>query len=346
MQIERIHFYVENAQAWRDWFVQQLGFGAIASGSDGEQSWQVVQSGAICFVIAAPQRAGGRVGQYLDRHPPGVAEMTWQVEDVEAVLQRAIVQGAEILQPLHTEGSQQWAQISGWGSLRHTLVSGSTLKPLPGGLFQRIDHVVLNVAQGELERAAAWYQGIFKLESRQSFAIATEYSGLFSRVLVTADQQVQLPINEPTSASSQIQEFLNWNGGPGVQHIALQTNQIVEAISRCRQRGVSFLSVPPSYYEQLAKRATGIVSPQEWEAIVQQEILVDWNEAAPASLLLQTFTQPIFRQPTFFFEMIERRQCAQGFGEGNFRALFEAIEREQRKRGQFLANPTGVSSGE
>jgi 4-hydroxyphenylpyruvate dioxygenase len=147
---------------------------------------------------------------------------------------------------------------------------------------------------------------------------------------------VQFPINEPTSANSQIQEFLDVNQGPGIQHIALQTPQIVKAIAQLRHRGLSFLPIPSTYYTQLRTQHQGLpLSTAELEEIAAQEILVDWHNEASQALLLQTFTQPIFEQPTFFFELIERRQEAQGFGEGNFRALFEAIEREQLKRGSL-----------
>jgi 4-hydroxyphenylpyruvate dioxygenase len=147
---------------------------------------------------------------------------------------------------------------------------------------------------------------------------------------------LQFPINEPTSASSQIQEFLDVNRGSGIQHIALQTPQIVNAIAQLRDLGLIFLHIPPSYYTELKlKYPTLPLSPAKLDEIAAQEILVDWQDKSKQALLLQTFTQPIFKEPTFFFELIERRQEAQGFGEGNFRALFEAIEREQIKRGSL-----------
>jgi 4-hydroxyphenylpyruvate dioxygenase len=149
------------------------------------------------------------------------------------------------------------------------------------------------------------------------------------------DGWVKLPINQPTSANSQIQEFLEVNRGPGVQHIALQTPNIVDAIAYLRQRGLPFLQVPRTYYTQLLHRQGLQLSEAEIQEIAAQQILVDWEENSPEALLLQIFTQPIFEQPTFFFELIERRLQARGFGEGNFRALFEAIEREQMKRGSL-----------
>jgi 4-hydroxyphenylpyruvate dioxygenase len=197
------------------------------------------------------------------------------------------------------------------------------------------------VAIGDLERAVAWYENILDFKPQQVFKIKTDRSALHSQVMVSRNGNVQLPINEPASRNSQIQEFLDVNRGPGIQHIALRTTNLVSAIAKFRASGLSLLSVPQSYYTQLKQRPKFPLSDIEIAAIAQQEILVDWQEYTPldgrnnAPLLLQIFTQPIFEQPTFFFEFIERRFQAQGFGEGNFRALFEAIESEQIKRGSL-----------
>jgi 4-hydroxyphenylpyruvate dioxygenase len=197
-----------------------------------------------------------------------------------------------------------------------------------------IDHLVLNVGVGELETAVNWYQKIFDFQPQQSFQIKTDRSGLHSQVMISPHGNIQLPINEPASPSSQIQEFLDVNRGAGIQHIALMIPDLVNAISRFRGAGLSFLSVPQNYYFQLQQRHKFSLSTEELQAISDQEILVDWHEDAPlGELLLQIFSQPIFSEPTFFFEFIERRSLARGFGEGNFLALFQAIEREQIKRG-------------
>ena len=202
-----------------------------------------------------------------------------------------------------------------------------------------IDHLVLNVATGDLKPAVAWYGHILDFQPQQAFKIQSDRSALFSQVLISPDGNVQLPINEPASANSQIQEFLNLNRGAGIQHIALHTTNIVQAIAKFRACGLSLLPVPQSYYTQLKTKLTLPLLPEEFEAIAQQEILIDWKDTPEPQrvtpLLLQIFTQPIFGQPTFFLELIERRSQAQGFGEGNFRALFEAIESEQIKRGSL-----------
>ena len=210
-------------------------------------------------------------------------------------------------------------------------------------LFTSIDHAVLNVETGDLELAVKWYQNTLGFQPQQNFEIQTEKSALRSRVMIHPNGSVQLPINEPASANSQIQEFLDANRGAGIQHIALQTNNILQVVTELRSRGLPFLPVPSTYYSQLQQQSENYLSSAEWEAIEVCQVLVDWQKDISEAMLLQIFTQPIFEQPTLFFELIERRKAwvkgqqiqAQGFGEGNFRALFEAIEREQIKRGSL-----------
>jgi 4-hydroxyphenylpyruvate dioxygenase len=207
-----------------------------------------------------------------------------------------------------------------------------------------IDHAVLNVEAGDLPRAIAQYTQAFGFRAQQKFDIHTPRSALTSQVLSHPQGSAQFPINEPASATSQIQEFLDHNRGPGIQHIALQTGSILTTVTQLRQQGLACLQVPFAYYEQLRTRPGYALTTEQWRAIAQQQVLVDWQlDASPPALLLQIFTQPIFAEPTFFFEIIERQQVtvdhqtriAEGFGEGNFRALFEAIEREQIKRGSL-----------
>jgi 4-hydroxyphenylpyruvate dioxygenase len=198
--------------------------------------------------------------------------------------------------------------------------------------YTHIDHVVLNVANGNLESAVSFYEKTLGFQRQQTFNIQTHRSGLHSQVMVHPHGGVQLPINEPSSENSQIQEFLNLNRGPGIQHIALATHDILQAVAQLRASGLSFIQVPPRYYRNLQQRQGFRKSAAQWAEIEAQEILVDWHSDDPEKMLLQTFTQPIFSQPTFFFESIERRCQAQGFGEGNFQALFQAIEQEQIKR--------------
>jgi 4-hydroxyphenylpyruvate dioxygenase len=360
MEIDYVHFYVEDAKASCDWFVNYMGFQAFASATSRQTHTVVVKSGAVYFVLSSPLTQESPVAQYLRLHPPGIVDIAFVVSNLAGVMERAIANGAKVLQQPLVRGSRKWGKIAAWGSLCHTLSEytesrfsstnenrfplAPSLQPLAPifklgattdlGLFKGIDHVVLNVAAGALERSLSWYEAVLGFQRQQAFTIQTDRSGLRSQVLIHPESGVQFPINEPTSANSQIQEFLDVNQGPGIQHIALQTPQIVRAIAQLRQLGLSFLSIPGTYYNQLRLNYPALpLSTAELDEIAAQQILVDWQDTSSQALLLQTFTQPIFQQPTFFFELIERRREAKGFGEGNFRALFEAIEREQHKRG-------------
>jgi 4-hydroxyphenylpyruvate dioxygenase len=361
MKIDHVQFYVSDAIAWRDWFVNVWGFQSVAHLRYPRHDTVAVQSGGICFAISSPTHPDSAIARYLRQHPPGIVDIALQVSALDVTIQRAIHQGALLLHPIrhHMQslGKMSWAQIQGWGNLRHTLVERQGATPvLPPSSQERshpepvypsrslpltgIDHVVLNVPKGELGNAVTWYSEVLGFQPQQRFSIHTKYSGLCSQVLVHPHGPIQLPINEPTSATSQIQEFLDANGGSGIQHLALETTDIVATIAQLAERGVSFLSVPSMYYEQLAQRCKGWLSATTLQAIAQSGILVDWQPDWSDGVLLQTFTQPIFPQPTFFFEIIQRRwqegdrtyPTAKGFGEGNFQALFEAIEREQQKR--------------
>ena len=358
MQIDHVHFYAETAQHWRSWFVEKWGLQAVFPGalSSMSSSTAAVKAGTVRFQISEPSSIDCPVTQYLARHPAGVADLAFRVADIKAVLRQAAALKATILQPLYWRADpfdqarvRRAACIRGWGDLQHTLIeqdpldlalgltTGSTGPSLD---WQDIDHVVLNVERGDLEQALSWYEQLFGFQRCQNFAIQTAHSALCSQVL-RHPSGLQMPINEPASAGSQIQEFLDWNRGPGIQHMALRVGQILPLIARLRQNGIAFLPVPASYYSQLSQRPGFGLKPSEHQAIAEQEVLVDWRLGYPDALLLQAFTQPIFEQPTFFFELIERRICpvsqqlAAGFGEGNFQALFEAIEREQIKRGSL-----------
>lgn len=393
MEIDYIHFYVEDARASRDWFVNYMNFQAWASGESRHTHTTVVKSGSIYIVLSSPLASDSPVAQFLRLHPPGVTDIAFKVSDLEGVMENAVAQGAKVLQPLKqcqvAQGGVKWGKIAAWGSVSHTLSeyagkasfvsvladSGLNIEwvsPIPSlvptlsselcapelwqeaspppsykeelllnpasnsGLFTEIDHIVLNVAVGDLERALSWYEAVLGFQRQQTYTIETDYSGLRSQVMVHPSSGVQFPINEPTSVSSQIQEFLDINQGPGIQHIALKTPEIVKAIAQLRHRGLSFLPIPPIYYTQLRLNHQKLpLSATEFTEIATQQVLVDWQDKSTNALLLQTFTQPIFEHPTFFFELIERRQQAKGFGEGNFRALFEAIEREQLRRGSL-----------
>ncbi|MEA5571349.1 4-hydroxyphenylpyruvate dioxygenase [Calothrix sp. UHCC 0171] len=365
MRIEHIHFYVEDAKTWRNWFVNILGFEVVENyilppfplNNTQKQEFhtltEVVKSNSICFVISSPLLPTSPVAEFLHRHPPGVVDVAFIIEDMEEVMMRVESHGTEVLQPIceYQQNGMYFksCQIKAWGSLTHTLIEVREIdnrghKDM--GIFSlgispsfphltSIDHIVLNVPAGDLDKAVVWYEKILDLQPQQIFNIQTEFSALHSRVMTSRNGKVQLPINQPITRNSQIQEFLDFNQGAGIQHIALRSPNLVNTIANFRDRGLSFLSIPETYYLQLVKRPGFSLSNPEIKAIAQQQILVDWQEQEPDALLLQIFTQPIFGKPTFFFEFIERRHLAQGFGEGNFRALFEAIESEQMKRGSL-----------
>ncbi|MEG3894926.1 MULTISPECIES: 4-hydroxyphenylpyruvate dioxygenase [unclassified Microcoleus] len=351
MEFDRIHFYTEDAVKLRDWFVSKLGFRATAEYPNSHTHIEVVNSGNICFVLSSPLTPASPVASWLKLHPPGIADVGFRVKNIELAMARAAAQGAKVLAPieegLNQRGCFKWAKIAGWGDLSHTLIEGIGENPLPPNsahlqLFSKIDHVVLNVESGDLEVAVNWYQKILGFQTEQNFDIQTDKSALRSRVMIHSEGGVQLPINESASPNSQIQEFLDANRGPGIQHMALQTADIVGVVADLRSRGLPFLPVPPTYYSELQQRQNYV--PADWQAIAACQVLADWQEETPAAMLLQIFTQPIFAEPTFFFEIIERRVTlvngkqvqAGGFGAGNFRALFEAIEREQMKRGSLI----------
>ncbi|NET02582.1 MAG: 4-hydroxyphenylpyruvate dioxygenase [Sphaerospermopsis sp. SIO1G2] len=347
MQIDHVHFYVEDAQGWRNWFVKCLGFQAVNNScfpTFGNQEnlfhtcTEVVKNGNIYFLLSSPLLSTSPVAEFLRYHPPGVADIAFAVTDVEAAIRKAKLHGAKILQPIRDSGTYKYSKVATWGRLTHTLIERN-VENIPvystnHDGFTAIDHIVLNVPVGDLQTAVNWYSSVFDFQPQQKFDIHTGRSGLHSQVMISAERNVQIPINEPSSPNSQIQEFLDINRGAGIQHIALRTANIVKAIAQFREAGVCFLSVPNNYYSELQKRLNLPLSPSELQAIAQQEILIDSQEnESLEALLLQIFTQPIFNQPTFFFEFIERRFHASGFGEGNFKTLFAAIENEQVKRG-------------
>jgi 4-hydroxyphenylpyruvate dioxygenase len=374
MRIEHVHFYVKDAKQWRDWFINCLGFqeensvdsivrlntissidtiNSISATNSDDTLTEVVTSGSARFLLSSPLKPTSPVAQYLNYHPSGVADVAIAVENLEIIINRAVNYGTKILRPIQYEYNHnppiKWAKISPWGelnnSLSHTLIEQTESlykETLRNGNKETegfaIDHVVLNVPMGNLYNTVSWYEKIFGFYPQQVFNIKTENSGLYSQVMISANGEVKLPINQPASSNSQIQEFIDLNKGSGIQHIALASNNLVDTVTQLRGKGLPLLSASLNYYPSLIKRPGFPLSENELKAIVQQEILVDWQlidrrQNGEIPLLLQIFTKPIFEEPTFFFEFIERRFQAKGFGEGNFRALFEAIEAEQNKRG-------------
>ncbi|MCT7949645.1 4-hydroxyphenylpyruvate dioxygenase [Ancylothrix sp. C2] len=365
MQIDHIHFYLENAKEWRNWLQNRLEFQPIATAINTHTHSEILKTGQSYFILSSPLTSASPVAHYLSLHPAGVADISFFLPKIEEIVSQLAPE--KIIEPVRqtqtNTGILKWAKIRGWGDLTHTLIettapinssqkwsiildSNLTFVPTPHKQnipILGIDHIVINVGAGELEPAITWYENTLKLTRQQSFNIQTQNSGLRSQVLRAKEGNVQLPFNEPTTKNSQIQEFLDINRGAGVQHIALATHNIITTVNQIRKKGLAFIEVPDTYYSELQNKQEINLSKSDWQQIQLSQILLDWQpqtldadgqSQSVCPLLLQTFTQPIFKQPTFFFELIERRLEAKGFGEGNFRALFEAIERQQIKRSQ------------
>jgi 4-hydroxyphenylpyruvate dioxygenase len=354
MKIDSVHFYVENATKQRDYFLQKMGFSSLGNCISDRTHTEILANSSILFVVSSPLNSSSPVARYLKCHPAGVADITFRIGNLESVIAKAKKSGVRVINEIQVNRLKnpylKWAKIQGWGDLQHTLIAEDSevvlnSKIAATSLVNSIDHVVLNVASGQLQSAVAWYKNIFDFQSQQNFSIQTERSGLYSEALIDPTARVQFNINEPTSANSQIQVFLDTNNGSGIQHIALRSTNLVKTVSQMRRRGLSFLPIPPAYYTNLKQRySEGKISSlkaEEWQAIEAEQILVDFNKHRPESLLMQIFTQPIFAAPTFFLELIERRKQASGFGEGNFRALFEAIERAQINKPGILTKNNG-----
>ncbi len=318
----------------------------------------VLESGAVRFVLKGGVDPDSPILDHHRAHGDGVIDIALEVPDVDACIDHARAQGATILEEPHDltdeHGTIRIAAIAAYGETRHTLVDrsaytgpylpgyverrSSIVKPAdaPKRIFQALDHVVGNVELGHMDEWVDFYNRIMGFTNMAEFIgddIATEYSALMSKVVASGNHRVKFPLNEPAvgKRKSQIDEYLEFYRGPGAQHLALATNDILDTVDRLRAAGIEFLDTPESYYTdpELRDRIGNVRVPIE--ELQKRGILVDRDEDG---YLLQIFTKPIGDRPTVFFELIERHGSL-GFGKGNFQALFEAIEREQAKRGNF-----------
>jgi 4-hydroxyphenylpyruvate dioxygenase len=318
----------------------------------------VLTSGAARFVVTGAYDPASPLADHHRKHGDGIADIALTVPDVDRCIAHARSVGATVLAEPHDltdeHGTVRTAAIATYGDTRHTLVDRSryagpylpgfvarrsTFVKRPGAptrLFQAIDHVVGNVELGAMDRWVDFYHRVMGFTDMAEFIgddIATDYSALMSKVVSNGNHRVKFPLNEPAvgKKKSQIDEYLEFYGGPGAQHVALATNDIVGTVDALRDEGVVFLSTPDSYYEdpQLRARIGEVRVPIE--ELQARGILVDRDEDG---YLLQIFTKPLGDRPTVFFELIERHGSL-GFGKGNFKALFQAIEREQQARGNF-----------
>lgn len=348
--IDHIEFFVDDVDKWADFHVNTMGLckraeGDTSTGLKGRRA-VVVGQGRVNFLFAEPAGDGtpesDAIQAFIDLHGCGVKDLAFRVDDVEQALRHAKQVGCEVVRPLDEGDGFHAGSIAAYGDTTHTFVTRKQkgvfapgYNNVPGGIefsdvhIMMIDHVVANVEV--MDDWVDFYARVFGFDETAHFDINTGRSSLMSKVVGDTDGYIRLPINEPSSKNSQIQEFLDEFKGPGVQHIALLTSNIVATVKSMRESGVEFLEVPDSYYEMMPGRVGEI--QENLDELRSTRILVDRDRED--GYLLQNFTHPIFARPTLFYEIIQRRGNSTGFGEGNFQALFEAIEREQAKRGSL-----------
>jgi 4-hydroxyphenylpyruvate dioxygenase len=353
--IDHVELWVGNAAQAAYFFTNAYGFTEVAyrgleTGARDRVS-HVLQQGEVRLVLTGTLRADTSIAAHHARHGDGVKVIALAVPDVDAAYREATSRGAagvrapETLSDKH--GAVRIADVATYGETIHRFVdrSGYDGAFLPEfrevahegdgeGLIVGIDHIVGNVELGAMNEWVQYYERVFGMTEMIHFsdeAISTEYSALMSKVVTNGDGRVKFPINEPAEGrrKSQIDEYLEFYEGAGAQHVALTTTDIVRTVGELRRRGIRFLQTPDSYYEEVPERVGEI--NEQLDDLRRLGILVDRDDEG---YLLQVFTAPIGDRPTVFFEIIERHG-ARGFGEGNFKALFEAIEREQEARGNL-----------
>ena len=355
--IDHVELYVGNAKQAAYFFTRafgftQVGYAGLETGTRDRASY-VLQQGRVRFVLTGALHSEHPVAVHQRKHGDGVKVIALSVPDVPAAYAHATAAGAEGLaapQELSDEhGTVVIADVATYGETIHRFVDRSRYTGgfLPGyrdtphrddvalgGMLVAIDHIVGNVELGAMEQWVKYYEDVFGMTEMIHFsdeAISTEYSALMSKVVTSGDGRVKFPINEPAEGKrkSQIDEYLEFYEGAGAQHIALATRDIVGTVTKLKEHGVEFLTVPDSYYDEVPDRVPEM--REDLADLRRLGILVDHDDEG---YLLQIFTKPLGDRPTIFFEIIERHG-ARGFGEGNFKALFEAIEREQDARGNL-----------
>jgi 4-hydroxyphenylpyruvate dioxygenase len=353
--IHHVELYVGNALQAAFYYARAFGFRRVAyrgleTGTRDQVSY-VLQQGRIRLVLTGALDSESPIAAHQHRHGDGVKVIALSVPSAEHAYREATTRGATSVAEPHEvsdeRGTVRLATIETYGETLHTFVErGEYDGPfLPGfeavedgtedsGMLLAIDHIVGNVELGAMEKWVKYYEDVFGMTEMIHFSdedISTEYSALMSKVVSDGKGLVKFPINEPAEGKrkSQIDEYLEFYEGAGAQHIAVATRDIVGTVAEMRRRGVEFLTIPPAYYEDVPVRVPEVV--EQLADLREQGILVDRDDEG---YLLQIFTKPVGDRPTMFFEIIERHG-ARGFGDGNFKALFEAIEREQERRGNL-----------
>ncbi|MBE2319961.1 4-hydroxyphenylpyruvate dioxygenase [Solirubrobacter sp. CPCC 204708] len=352
--IDHVEFFVGNALQAASFWTKVLGFKEVAyAGLETgvrDRASHVLEQGRIRIVLTGALVPGHEIGEHVARHGDGVKVIALGVPDVDHAYREATARGARgVEEPRDVSdehGTLRRASIATYGDTIHTFVDRSQYKGAfhPGfaardidtgdtGLLA-IDHIVGNVELGHMDEWVKYYEDVFGMREMLHFSdedISTEYSALMSKVVTNGNGRVKFPLNEPAEGKrkSQIDEYLEYYGGAGAQHIAVATRDIVRTVEQLQERGIQFLRTPETYYDDVPERIGEI--NEDLEDLKRLGILVDRDDEG---YLLQIFTKPIGDRPTVFLEVIERHG-ARGFGDGNFKALFEAIEREQALRGNL-----------
>jgi 4-hydroxyphenylpyruvate dioxygenase len=353
---DHVELWVGNARQAAFWYQHALGFERVAyAGPETgvrDRASYVLRQGEIRFVLSSALRESSPITEHVSRHGDGVKDIALAVPDATEAYRQAVQRGARgIAEPSWVSddsGRVELATIATYGDTVHTFVNRGDYAGtyLPGFVavdgngdgggagLTAIDHCVGNVELGRMNHWVEFYENVFGMTEMIHFSdedISTEYSALMSKVLTDGEGKIKFPINEPAEGKrkSQIEEYLEFNGGPGVQHVAMTTTNIVATVAALQERGVLFLATPGSYYEEVPERVGEI--DEDYDDLRRLGILADRDDDG---YLLQIFTKTAQDRPTLFFEVIERHG-ARGFGDGNFKALFEAIEREQALRGNL-----------
>ena len=359
ISFDHVELYVGNALQAAYYYQHAFGFNLIAyrgaETGDHEKTSYVLKQGNVTLVLTAALNPDNEIAEHEKVHGDGVKSIALRVQDASASFASTIARGAQAALPYEEisdqDGVFRHASIHTYGATVHTFIERSAYKGAfapgyramseaktesktePVGLLA-IDHVVGNVPVGKLGYWVDFYKRVFGFYVYQEFSakdISTKYSSLISAVMANKNTSVKLPLNEPAEGlrKSQIQEYLDYYHEPGVQHIAISTADIIATVKEMRERGVKFLKIPKSYYDALPERIGKI--DENIDDLANLGILVDRESKG---YLLQIFTKPVEDRPTMFFEIIQRKG-ATGFGKGNFKALFEAIEAEQARRGNL-----------
>ncbi len=351
-----IEFLVGNAKQAAHYYCSAFGFSLVAyrgpeTGVRDRASY-LVQQGKVRFIFTTAMAPGNAMADHVHRHGDGVRDLALWVDDAREAFRLAVERGAvaeqepTVLKDEH--GEVVIAAIRTYGDTIHSLVERRNYRGMfmpgfraieslfrPGSVgLEVVDHCVGNVELGKMDVWCKFYEDVMGFKNLISFDdkdISTEYSSLMSKVVASGNERIKFPINEPAEGKkkSQIDEYLEFYGGPGVQHVAILTKDIISTVTQLRNRGVEFLQVPSSYYDTLLERVGRI--DEDVAPLKELGILVDRDDEG---YLLQIFTKPVEDRPTLFYEIIQRKG-ARSFGKGNFKALFEAIEREQAARGNL-----------